>query len=390
MQGYASRHHSQLVAAPGRSGLYYFHAKGESGAFFSFPWVIAPARPQAPIAVLASTNTWNAYNNFGGRSNYINASELPPTPTVNARLDLQRYTIGDFHPWQFPDDAYAPLSFERPELGNHIPEDVKATDPIEGRLACAQAPAEWRLLSWLEREGFDYDLYSDYQLHAGHLNLDAYKILIVAVHPEYWSRTMYYRVKDWVYQRGGRLLYLGGNGINCEVEVLDERTLRCRTHLASVNGSLWMLDPSDPSIRYESRFHRTVECEAKLLGIACDERGIMTAAPYRVEDASHWIFAGTNLRNGDVFGTASLHERCHGGASGHETDKRNPHSPANTVLLATGLNPDDGGAEMVYYELPRGGAVFSVGSITYVASLLVDPHVSQISVNALRRFLAQA
>ncbi len=388
-QGYSNPHLSQSVTAPERSGLYYFHAKGESGAFFSFPWVVAPARPQAPIAVLASTNTWNAYNNFGGRSNYVNANELPPRPTVNARLDLDRYTRGAFYVWQFFDDQYAPLSFERPEPGNHIPENVKATDPIEGRLECAQAPAEWRLLAWLEREGYTYDLYSDYQLHSGQLDLDGYKILILAVHPEYWSRTMYYRVKDWVHKRGGRLMYLGGNGINCEVEFLNEATLRFKTYLASREGSLGMVDPTNPDIRYESRFHRTVESEANLLGVVCTESGIMTAAPYRVVEASHWVFSGTNLRNGDVFGTASLHERCHGGASGHETDKRSPHSPADTVVLAKGLNPDEGGAEMAYYESSSGGAVFSVGSITYPAVLLVDPGVSRITANVIRRFLGR-
>jgi len=41
--------------------------------------------------VLASNITWNAYNNFGGRSNYIHADHLPPTPTVNARSELPRY-----------------------------------------------------------------------------------------------------------------------------------------------------------------------------------------------------------------------------------------------------------------------------------------------------------
>ena len=83
-QGYGSPHHTQFVAGPERSGLYYLHAKTESGAFFSFPWVVAPAKPTAQIAVLASTNTWNAYNNFGGRSNYVNATDLPP------RADRQR------------------------------------------------------------------------------------------------------------------------------------------------------------------------------------------------------------------------------------------------------------------------------------------------------------
>jgi N,N-dimethylformamidase len=181
---------------------------------------------------------------------------------------------------------------------------------------------------------------------------------------------------------------MGWNGLNCEIELLDEATLRCKTQLLSTCGSLWMFAPSNPEIWYESRFHRTVESEANLLGVVCTASGIMTASPYRVVEASHWVFAGTHLRNGDIFGTESLQERCHGGASGHETDKGGPHSPANCILLAKRLNPDDGGAEMVYHEPDNGGAVFSVGSITYVASLLVDPLVSRITSNVINRFLS--
>ena len=47
-------------------------------------------------------------------------------------------------------------------------------------------------------------------------------------------------------------------------------------------------------------------------------------------------------------------------------------SPAGTVLLAKGLNPDEGGAEIVVFETPSGGGTFSVGSIVWPASLLVD------------------
>jgi hypothetical protein len=53
--------------------------------------------------------------------------------------------------------------------------------------------------------------------------------------------------------------------------------------------------------------------------------------------------------------------------------------------IAKGTNPDRGGAEMIYMELGN-GAVFSTGSITWVASLLTDPHVSRITANVLRRF----
>jgi len=390
--GYASAHHTQFVTGPEKSGLYYLHAKGEkSGEFFSFPWIVAPAKPSAPIAVLASTNTWLAYNNFGGRSNYINANCLPNEPVVNARQDLIRYTkAGSFNVWGFQDDEYLPLSFERPEPGNVVREHEEVTDPIEGRLPCGMAPAEWRLLGWLEREKFAYDYYSEGQLHSGDLDLDAYKILIISIHPEYWSRQMYQRVKDWVHLRGGKLMYLGGNGLNCEVEFLGEDQLRFKTFLSpSTGGALGMPDPNNPDIYLESRMHRTLESEANLLGVVCTDTGIMTAAPYKVVDADHWVFAGTGLKNGDVFGENSLQERIHGGASGHETDKMSPHSPAGTVLLAKGMNRDEGGAEIVHYETASGGAVFSVGSITYVPCLLVDDAISRITCNVITKFLGE-
>ena len=91
------------VVAPSESGLYYFYAEGENGGFFSFPWVVAPAAPASQLAVVASTNTWHAYNNFGGRSNYINAATLPACPTVVAHLDLPRYLHGTPIEHSYPD-----------------------------------------------------------------------------------------------------------------------------------------------------------------------------------------------------------------------------------------------------------------------------------------------
>lgn len=375
--GYTSPHHLQYITAPERSGLYYLHAKTPSGRFFACPWIVAPAEPTAKLAVLASNMTWNAYNSFGGRSNYINPDRLPDRPTVNARMDLQRYTDPDNI--SYDADTYAPLSFDRPEWINHIPEETQITDPIAGRAPNHIAPAEWRFLGWLEREGFAYDLYAETQLHSGVLNLDDYKVLVISTHPEYWSQQMYFTLKGWVHERGGKLLYLGGNGINAEVEFLDEYTVIYQ----NANARVW---PKDPTL--ESRFHARVgESEANLLGIVYDEKGIMTAAPYRVVDETHWVFAGTQLKNGDTFGAASLHERVPGGASGHETDKISPSSPKNVQLLAQGLNPGEGGAHMVYYDTASGGEVFSVGSITWVSSILVDEKVAQITANVLARLL---
>ena len=375
-QGYTNPHHTQFVPAPARSGLYYFHARTAKGAAFSFPWIVAPAAPSAPVAVLASNITWNAYNSFGGRSNYINPDQLPPTPTVNSRQDLRRYTDPDNITYGV--EVYAPLSFDRPEPINHIDESETVTDPIEGRASCHLASAEWRLLGWLEREGFAYDYYGESQLHSGVLNLDAYRVLIISTHPEYWSLTMYHKVKDWV-RKGGRLMYLGGNGINCEVVIADDGN-----SMVVKNGDAREVERRG----LESRFHLSGESEASLLGVVFDDRGIMTSAPYRVVDQDHWALHGTGLKNGDHFGEDSLHRRCPGGASGHETDKISKSSPQNVKAFARGTNLQDGGADLVTYETESGGGVFSVGSITWPSSILVDERVSRITANVLERFLS--
>ncbi|MFM9116297.1 MAG: N,N-dimethylformamidase beta subunit family domain-containing protein [Planctomycetota bacterium] len=375
--GYGSPSHQQWVTAPDRSGLYYFHASTPSGLQFSFPWIVAPARPTASVAVLASNITWNAYNNFGGRSNYISADEMPDRPIVNARQQLKRYTQIEHQTWG--SHSYAPLSFDRPEPINHIDLHERITDPIEGRAACHVAPAEWRLLGWLEREGWEYDLYGETQLHFEQLDLSAYRVLIISTHPEYWTRSMYERVKRWIFLEGGRLIYLGGNGLNCEVEMIDQQTMVVH------NGALRGLWPEE--IGAESRMAKRVESEANLLGVVFTPSGFMTGAPYRVLAEEHWAFAGTHLRHGDLFGERSLHRRCPGGASGHETDKCSASTPAQAQVLAEGLNPDGGGAQMVTFDTASGGAVFSVGSICYPSSLPVDERISQITNNVLRRFL---
>ena len=138
-----------------------------------------------------------------------------------------------------------------------------------------------------------------------------------------------------------------------------------------------------------SSFNIYNESEANLLGVAFTGTGIMTSAPYKVIDADHWVFNGAGVQNGDVFGEASLHMRVPGGASGHETDKITASSPDNVELVAKGMNIDDGGAEIVVHEPGKGGMVFSAGSITYPASILVDDVISRMTSNVISRFLTQ-
>ena len=361
--GYNLKYQKHGITAPERSGLYYLHVTTRAGDFCSFPWIVSPREPQAKIAVLASTITQNAYNRFGGRSNYFNQDGLPQRPVINSRQELKRYTQPDT--WPFEETA-APLSFQRPEPASCVPESTHITDTIPGRLESVFAPGEWRLLGWMEREGFDYDLYSETELHFDRLPLEAYDVLVMNLHSEYWSPKMYARVKQWVHEQGGRLMYLGGCALYAEVELQNESTILCRRE-------------AEYSLRGES--------EAKLLGVAYTHSGFQTGAPYCVINDDHWVFAGTGLKNGDLFGMRSLHERCPGGASAHELDKISSDSPDNILHLAKGTNPDHTGADLTIYDTPSGGSVFAAGSLCWTLSLPVDDGTSAITRNVLRQFL---
>ncbi len=382
------------IEAPEKSGLYYVHLENEGGEFFSMPWIVSPKKPTAKIAVLAATNNWSAYNNYGGRGNYINAEGLPPRPTVNARQDLSRYSAKDMNVfWKSPNDVYPPISFERPEYGNVVGKNEELTSPMSGRIASSCAPGMWRLLGWLEREGYEYDLYSDNQLRDGTLDLDAYETLLTEIHPEYWYREEYTRVRDWVFERGGKFMYLGGNGLDCEVEYVDETTVRFLTDKSNTSHEGGVFDPAlriPKEGRFDNRFHKsTNESPAQLIGLVCDGEG--TGAPYECRNEGHWVFAGTGLKNGDKFGINSLHERIPGGASGHEMDNRTANTGEGFISLAKGLNPEtigSSGAEMLYKDFPgKGGEVFAVGSMNYISSLLVDKPLSDITKNVLNHFL---
>src|SRR5262249_52913832 len=118
----------------------------------------------------------------------------------------------------------------------------------------------------------------------------------------------------------------------------------------------------------------------------------LSCAPYKVLEPNSFVFAGTGLKAGDAFGAeaADLYNGC-GQAAGFEMDVTTPDSPKNLVLLAKGENilagtmdtQDPRAAEMIYYDHPGGGSVFSVGSITFEGSIGVDPLVTKILRNVL-------
>lgn len=346
-----------VVPASVRPGLYSLRLQPEAGEPFAITFVVRSdasrlARPR--LLVLASTSTWQSYNAWGGRSRYVNF-EAPPERTdtavhrlvrrllparVRARI---RRSLGIQAPVKL-EEAPTAWWFRRLSIARPFPAcSIVNDDPTEV-FTSHLAPAEWRVLAWLEREGFAYDIVTAWDLHKQPELLGRYRAIMLNTHSEYWSRRMYDGLARFR-RDGGWILNVSGNSVFREVAFDSDGSTRC----------------------VSLRFSESVADESALLGVRFTMAGYRTCAPYRVEQAGHWVFEGTGLGSGDTFAEQSLNhpEDGHGdGGSGHETDKMSATAPPGLVLLARGMNPDGGGADMVVDESDRGG-VFSASSITF-------------------------
>jgi len=260
------------------------------------------------------------------------------------------------------------LSFRRPNFPASMYEPPKPRN--------SQIRSELWILNWLREAKYEVDVYSDIDFHCGVEGLQDYKAVIVGAHSEYWSVEMMDHLQGYL-DGGGHLLYLGGNGLYRKVEYSDD--LDALAHISNV-----LLRDAYP---FPERY---------ILGVqypACtpsepDLIGGGNFGPYRVSLATHPFFAGTGVSDGDPIGSSGKN----GPASGWEVDWLTPEpdpsrlegSRENPFVLASGDHGDGlVPRNMIHYDHPGGGFVFSVGSINFSGSLAVDEMLQQILSNVL-------
>ncbi len=279
--------------------------------------------------------------------------------------------------------------------------------------------ADTHILGWLEKQGIEYDVITDEDLHEeGVALLDGYQAVLTGTHPEYYTTPMWDGLRAYL-ARKGRLVYLGGNGFIWRCALSSE-----------MSGVVELRRPED-GIRYRDEepgeyyleftgeygglWRRLGMAPQALVGVGTVAVGFDASGYYKRKEASfdprvRFIFE--DIGDDEVIGDFGI---LGGGASGSEIDAADPMlgTPSHTLVVAsseghtenTYLVPDETGfhhsamdgiqnpdirADMTFFETPGGGAVFSVGSIAWGASLPhngYDNNVSRISENVLRRFL---
>ena len=282
-----------VVPAGWTSGIYGAELSASGLSTFRISFVVKPAPgAHGDFAVLSNTNTWSAYNDWGGRSKYTS------TPAHE-------------------------LGFLRPNPSAR-PTGTSATNH--------QARAELWVLDWLANSGYACDVYTDYDLHQGIPGLACYKGFILNTHPEYWSVEMYDHLEGYL-DGGGNLLYMGGNAMYERVVYSADGK-----HLAFF-PEYW--DGTRQARRFS--YYRNLDPprpEREVLGVAYRSDCYPTYGGLQVLDAAHRFFAGTGASNGDTVGVSGING---GGASGWEMDTSIPGLAADGVIV-TCSGADDRGS----------------------------------------------
>ena len=283
--------------------------------------------------------------------------------------------------------------------------------------------ADLHLLDWLEEKGVAYDVVTDHDLHEeGAGVLSPYRVVITGGHPEYWTGSMLDAMEQ--YQTNGRLMYVGGNGFFGITSLDPERPHVAEHRRVETNGFIVQVPAGEHHHSTTGEFGGLWRARGrsphKLAGVSCTAVGTDQAKPYLRQPGSFdpradFIFEG--IGEEEIIGDFGLQQ---GGAGGDEVDRLDyaQGSPPHALVLATASGfsdvylyvpedvfydqtyPSEPGqtsgahphvrADMVFYELPNGGAVFSTGSITWCGALSHNDYqnnVSRITENVLRRFL---
>jgi hypothetical protein len=401
----------------------------EAVAFFVVRWSEQQSRPKAAMLLVLSTNTYNAYNDWGGPSLYTGAS----------RVSFQRPMAQGF--------------LRKPEPYLRYPNLDDVDDPEHERFrswADQHGLARWSgssgwytwerlFVQWAERAGYTVDVAVNSDLEFQPEVVEGYPLMVSVGHDEYWSWQMRDTAESFV-ERGGNIAFFSGNSVCWQVRFEDDgRTM------VSYKG-----DPESDPLYDTDQQHlvSTLWCselvgrpENYLTGVSFSRGGYirMGRAVPRASGGltawrpDHWAFSGSDLHYGDLFGakdSIAVYEvdGCEftlSEADGLPVPTGRDGTPADFTILATaparlwafselpsryrsGETGDlEETAAAVFGEsgpkavsrlahnhavmgvYTRGGTVFTSGTTDWVYGLAGhDPAVTQITRNVLDRLSA--
>ena len=352
------------VADSGGAFTHRSHRTAEGALFF----VVRSAQPgqNTKILIQLATNSYNAYNDWGGFSLYA----------FHGRSNLQGHRV----------------SFNR---------------PLTGFFNNWERP----FVAWAERNGYVLDYATNTDIEFYPELLQHYKLVLSVGHDEYWSAGMRDNLESFI-TNGGNAAFFSGNSVCWQVRSEEEgRALVCwkqfynqdpvyKTDDLRLLSTLWS-------------HHLVNRPENQLTGVGFLYGGYHLShgqfmdgsGEYHVHRPDHWVFQGTGLNRGDSFGGTDtiVGYECDGCEflleDGLPVPTHQDGTPDGFTILSTApvrWHPDDcewyqgwergrtGAATMGIYT--RGGTVFTAATTDWSHGLRGnDAVVESITRNVLDR-----
>ncbi len=316
------------------SGVYLAKLTGTTSGKQSYIIFVVrdDTRPSQYLMAIDFT-TYQAYNNWGGKSLY----DYNSSGTRASKVSYNR--------------PFAPGPQDGAEYGVGAGEFLTNYTPNGESYPAAW---EYNAVRWMEKEGYDVSYASVIDLHEKSNLLDNHAAYLSWGHNEYWSLTMFNNVEA-ARDSGINLGFFGSNvsywQIRFETSPVSgqaNRTQVCYKDTSDpVNGpteTLQFRDLNMPESELVGVYYATDPVDGDIV----------------VQNTSNWVFNGAGLQDGDHLP----------GLLGYEVDEYHPGgSPSGTILL--GNSPYGGGefSNMSLYTAGSGATVFATGSMQWVWAL---------------------
>lgn len=315
-----------------KTGVYCVQLESKNHIIFNIPIIINEPTLQK-IIVLAPITTWHAYNYFGGKSFYDNTKDANCVYQISTNRPLVSCVF---------DSTY-------------VGHDLFVFENI---------------LQFFQRN-YGCNVYPDYFLEQYPELFNNAKTIVFAQHCEYFSTKMYNNTN--LLKQTKNIISLGGNQAYWQVKFSNDFSqIECHK-----DGTYY-----DNSIIHGGMFRSLLNSESLLWGVAYTELSYGTYNSYKAISVNHWIFDGTNCKEGDEFGKAGIDGR---GICGDELDFINEFSPKNTKLLAKGTNNNNQGGDFVIVE-GENNAILSTGSIASGSGLGTDIIFTKMISNFMKKY----
>ncbi len=255
---------------------------------------------------------------------------------------------------------------------------------------------------WLERRGYPVDYCTDWDLHQDRDLLAPYSLLLSTGHDEYWSDDMRAALDRHV-MRGGNLAFFSGNISGYRIHFSDDDTAITCAKIGAPTTSHGNMDPTKSPDKWEIDHWFDVRPESRLTGVATAFGGgwwdgKRDTLGYTVQHAGHWVFGGTGLKEGDVFGDDEefplIGYEVDGAAYKRKNGLAMPTgeggTPRDFVILGVAelgegwvASRPHAAATMGIYVTPRGGIVFQGATTDWPILVSRNRHVEKITSNLL-------